>query len=529
VVLAVLWGFTVGCAPVKDGDYHPGVSLELAVESSNGALPGQFQMRTIRSDDLGIQQPLSGPGYAEAVNQSGSGKLYLNGSVMFDFGAETPAEVLLNTAPTLIFGALTGVSDYVVVSSRFPWSYQLVPGGPAVALNNFGLFRRSCPGDDPNLLELVDVRTPIIYDPDLAANDNAGRDVFLERCGHVTLPAEIGDLVAPLSVEPNDGSFFWVTALAFAPTSDAVYVLAGALGNQSVDLFRWNLGALAAVRLARGDFFGPIVLATGGTSALFNDVHINVASNSDGSRFSSDRVTQALTGASQTPLRVPGDAPWPPGAESNATVLSPDGTSLATATHDVSRMPQTHLVDVANRVTAAADLGPGFPLAWAPDGGSLLVQTNEGGYAVLSLNGSIAALAGPLASASTSLSYYRDHRQFFWTVAGAGVIDQGGAGTSVQLFSTQASILMVEANRVPPPVAPLAAVVATSQVFAWAMDCAGVGWTSCNGELRRLSLASGQIDVVARAATAMPFAVSPDGTKLALSDGTNLYLKTLPP
>ena len=88
---------------------------------------------------------------------------------------------------------------------------------------------------------------------------------------------------------------------------------------------------------------------------------------------------------------------------------------------------------------------------------------------------------------------------------------------------------MVEANRVPPPAAPMAAVVATSQIFAWAIECAGIGWTSCNGELRRLSLSTGRVDVVARAATAMRFAVSPDGTKLALSDGASLYLKSLAP
>jgi hypothetical protein len=72
-------------------------------------------------------------------------------------------------------------------------------------------------------------------------------------------------------------------------------------------------------------------------------------------------------------------------------------------------------------------------------------------------------------------------------------------------------------------------VLANDQVFAWAIQCFGLGETSCNAELRRLSLANGQLDVVATANRILTFAVSPDGKKLATVDGASIYIKTIAP
>jgi len=61
------------------------------------------------------------------------------------------------------------------------------------------------------------------------------------------------------------------------------------------------------------------------------------------------------------------------------------------------------------------------------------------------------------------------------------------------------------------------------------MTCRGVAESSCNTELRRLSLATGLVDVVARADEALQFAVSPDGSMLVIAYKDGLYLKSLQP
>ena len=55
------------------------------------------------------------------------------------------------------------------------------------------------------------------------------------------------------------------------------------------------------------------------------------------------------------------------------------------------------------------------------------------------------------------------------------------------------------------------------------------GETSCTTELRRLTIATGSIDIVAHARGALPFAVSADGTRIAFADGQALYVKTIVP
>ena len=524
----MLCAVAFGCAPAKDGYYRPDQSIKVNIQSSTGALPAQLELRTVRYEYSGLLQSAAPTGLPVVVGSPGMGQITLDTSPLLDFGEKSNAEELLGASPLLVFGSFTGVPDYLVMATAGLDPEPIVlAAGSMVTLKLFGLFRRTCRDSDPNLLEAVDPRTVLAYDPEMASAEAAGRDVFAERCGQVGMPADLGELVTPLSVPPSDGSF-WVTELAFAPTSDAIYVLAGALGEQAVDLYRWKPGEIAATRLARGDFFGPLVPATGGASLIFNDVHIKIPSTSGPGGFSADRVKQNLVDGDPTLLRLPGPAAWPPErVEPGDTVLSPDGTTLATGTYGADGLPRTELIDVTSGKVMTPNLGPGWPLAWAPDGGGLLVQTTTN-FGTLSLDGGTMAFADPPVGYPAATLSYVDDRQFFWTVAGPGLIEQSAAGTSVQLFSGQV-IPMVEANRIPAPTAPMAAVVATSQLFAWAMDCAGIGWTSCNGELRRLSLSTGRVDVVARAATAMRFAVSPDGTKLALSDGANLYLKSLPP
>jgi hypothetical protein len=102
-------------------------------------------------------------------------------------------------------------------------------------------------------------------------------------------------------------------------------------------------------------------------------------------------------------------------------------------------------------------------------------------------------------------------------------------GVRVYDFVAGQTTVFVEPNREAPPGASLGVVVATEQAFAWAIECLGLGETFCTSELRRLSLATGAIDVVARADGPLLFAVSPDGTKIAFVHNDSVYLKTIQP
>ena len=298
------------------------------------------------------------------------------------------------------------------------------PAGPTITVEpGFSLLHRTCTQGTPNRFERVPFETTLSFDAAAAGSSQSGRDPYADACA---LPLEydvnLGDSVAAL---PADQSFYPyrvlpVTDLAWTPASDAVYFLAGALGSASVELFRAGIGQMGIVQIMFGQLYGPLEMATGGTSLLFNQAGLESGPEGQLSMAWSRRVRQSLVpGAVSPQIQLPILTTWP-------------------------------------------------PREWAPRGG------------------------------------------------GARVYD---------VLTTE----LVGADRVAPPATLTAAVVATDQVFAWALQCFGLGETSCNAELRRLSLATGARDVVARAGAALPFAVSPDGSKIALADARSLYIKTIQP
>jgi len=287
-----------------------------------------------------------------------------------------------------------------------------------------------------------------------------------------------------------------------------------------------------AAQVMFGNLYGPLEVATGGTSILLNQASIDRGGPSP--KYNSfQRIRQSLVqGQASFQAKLPDANTWPP--ESWSGVLSPDGTTLAFPISQPAGSLPTELIDVSKATVSVSALGPSSscPLAWNPSGELLLVLTQTGAFSTLTMDGRIDLIAGSQttpsfpapdspAPATTATARY------FWTASGPQVLLQGDTGATVYNIATQTTTQLVEANRVAPPTASIGVVVATDQVFAWALQCFGIGETSCNGELRRLSNATGRIDVVARAGSALPFAVSPDGTKIAFADTTNIYLKSI--
>jgi hypothetical protein len=165
------------------------------------------------------------------------------------------------------------------------------------------------------------------------------------------------------------------------------------------------------------------------------------------------------------------------------------------------------------RVPAAGQL--------VPTDGSLVPTTVEGLQSGLSWT--VDDPCSAWASNGSRMSTYR------WSSSGLWILVQDCQGTRAQNLVTAQVVQIVEANRRVEAQTQLEMVVATDQLFAWARQCFGLGETACNLELRRISLTTGRRDVVATANEILPFAVSPDGQKLAIAKGPNVYLKALAP
>jgi len=461
-----------------------------------------------------------------------------------------------STGPVLVYA---DVDDMMVASLGDAALQPIGPSGPTLAISSgFHRYRRTCTPNGQQSFAEVPLDAP----------------VNLERIGWVDLktPGEameegmIAELVAPCGIDvgtvvdmgpvalppPVEDIYFAdeVQAMAWTPGSDGLYLV---VDRFPAEVRYLAVGAQSTTLITSGNFEGPLTVATGGTSLLYW-IH--------GETWS-DYLRQSLNNA-----MGPQQATLPSGGVGHptdppCTVISPDGNLLASAQRwDLTDLRTlTALPLNAPALPSPYDGSPtiparydSIPLAWAPTGDSILVKLSpqpywqpqvDAQYVALPLifNGGVPTSTGPVAplpaeaipkllrSGSTSTNgENRDASvRYFWSATGAQVLIQDADGARVYNFMTEQTLPMVEATRVAPPTASTDAVVATDQVFAWAMQCFGIGETHCGAELRRLSLATGAIDTVASADEPWLFAVSPDGKQIAFADRTNLYLKTIAP
>jgi hypothetical protein len=437
-----------------------------------------------------------------------------------------------------------GLNHLLVASDTNMDAQPMGPGGPTLAVRRgFQMFHRTCSADNPNQFESVPLDTTVDMVPVTAAPPGTATDAaYLAACGFALTPPDLGQRVPVSSSGP-------VQALAWAPAADTLYFLAGGSGLRlNTTVGSLNVASLAVATLFEGgSFASPMQVATAGTSLLLNEI----PDFQPNLRRQPERRVIRLSLQRGAPLVSPVFSGLTPLEDA---MLSPDGTTLAYYGDLENPDPTIRawgliLLDLAtgNTRLLAED---GSPLAWAPDGKALLVQSQnsyfETGGQLLPTDGSSAGstVEGLPARLTWQIDdpcptavmvFFGANRHYFWTASGPQMLTQDCRGVQVQNLVTKQTMELVEPNRVAVVDAPIGVVASTDQVFAWAIQCFGIGETSCNAELRRMSLATGARDVVATANQALPFAVSPDGKTLATAAyaaatrEAEIYLKPLAP
>lgn len=531
--LAAAW-FTTACDPAKTGDYRGTFPDPPSIEVPSGVELASFDLNIARHVDprrWTLRQTTFDVG-----GDSPRSLVFLWPSLVAALDVPTTAQSSMNQTfmdgPSVVVGTVVGAPEHLFIVNTRPVA-EFQPFGPSGPVSpnlmpGFHAYRRSCISGDGNHLQEEDPSPKLSYDGVAAAYQAAGVDPILQACGLYVPPAlDLGTKVASIPIR-NDGTGGSLAIdMAWAPTSDSLYLLASEPAasddaqNAKVQILHYSLVTQLLTREGLGEYLAPLEVATGGTSLLVNTRSDRIRLPLPGSTVAEQiRLLPGIDGAmGKTPMGL----------------LSPDGNTLAIAALDNSGEYGVRLIDVASSSISRAKLVAGTPLAWDPSGTRLLVLPNAfgAGFGVVSVvDGTVTALPVDPAAPSVWGYFYpwlptRD--RVFWSASGPKVLIQGEQGVQVYDFQTFKKTPFVEPNRVAPPSASVGVVIATGQVFAWSMLCQGPGETSCTSELRRLTLTTGAIDVVARADGALLFAVSPDGTKLALAYKDGLYLKTLAP
>jgi hypothetical protein len=435
-----------------------------------------------------------------------------------------------------------GINHVLLISNQDQEIQPIGPSGPTLFLTRgYHHFRRTCTVDEPNRFEEVSLDTTIdmvsegqrLKDSNLSILDD-----FVSNCGiAVNATVDLGDVAAPI---PGG---LPVRALAWTSGAETLYFLAGLFGAPyTPQINQLGIGESAATLVASGNFLAPLWVSTGGSSLIggVSDV-MSISGLLNGLYLPTHLVRFSLSGSTMS-LQSQLDSYWPP--HPPHSVLSPDGNTLFTHSYASTTL---ELQDMTTLSTLSLSSIEGEPLAWSPAGDALLFYTTDEStepahFATLSLDvtstppvraGNVTVLPSdgiPNVLGKSLCPYcFQTGTRFFWTASGPQALIQDGDGARVYNFTTQQTAQLVEPTLVAPPFAPTDVVVATEQVFAWAMQCYGLAETSCKAELRRLSLKTGVIDVVANADQVRLFAVSSGGTKIAFADSTNIYIKSIAP
>jgi hypothetical protein len=434
-----------------------------------------------------------------------------------------PAQALEGRGATAAMGSLDGLPSFVFVLVTA--DTRLAPVGPAgssVALAaGTHTLRRWCTADQPNNFEEIAPTDPMVDSMAVTDEKYYGIDPYVPACNLVYAPKrELGVKVGALPAE--NGGPVPVTDLAWAPTSQAVYLLAGTLVRHDVKLLRYSLGASSLEQVATGHYYLPLEV-DGAGRVLVNEVSWSGDVDTGDITTSLRRVSLSWRGSGQVSTADLPVSALPPAGTRPLDVISPDGTILAYGRSD----GRIDLIDLSSGAVLPASPGMGLPLAWDPSGQKLLVQWN-GETVWRGLDGSQGSVTSTSASGRFQPALGRQDLTF-WGVSGPKQLRQDGDGTQLIDLQTGSSVRLIDSDRVAPPGAMLGLAPPTEQVFAWAVQCLGLAETACTSELRRLTIPTGIIDVVARADNPLPFAVSPDGRQLALVHADGLYIKTIEP
>jgi len=494
---------TNACDPARDGYYHgvvePGPTFS--------GLPDGWTPTT--------------RAWFHVTNQDWRRDFY-DSSTLFDFWSSVRNAARWNSLSGYVsvdatVAIVRGVPDYVFLSC--PPGY----GGNVSLVDSWldprcwtqvVLLHRTCDPDGTQHFEDAPHDTPLPFDRYIAHDDTLDPDPFPAlRCGYRRPEPDLGLLAATLL--SNKGSFLVgpVASVSWTHDGAAVLVLSGRVGDATTRLYRVPRAGGSARFITSAEMDGPILPLGDGTTVIVSSLTIDRGPVYDGSQtyttVSARRVALSTEGGLSRIIRS--DAAWP--QTSAPEILSHDGKTLAFVSDDASSavLFTDASLSIKNRVAVRA-----IPVLWRPDDSAVLIRDSQGTFAWLEVDGDVAASAlGP----GTPQGCF-DADGIRCVTADERVVD----GITGQEISPAPAPLVEPKLRAGSTVFN----TARAQTYAWARRCLGLAETSCTAELRRFSWREQTADVVAHAADALPFAVSPDGHAIAFLDGDKVFIKELP-
>lgn len=407
------------------------------------------------------------------------------------------------------------LDDFVVYAHRehptvFPFGFA----GPSLAVRRgYQLIRRVCDPSGTVSFEHLPSDTVLALQPSLlgiAAVDGDPEHQIeaaaFAGCG-LTLPAE--DLgarheVGPPRVKPQGA--------VFHPTEDRLFFLPVVEPKQpatQVDAFERAAGAVKT--LVRGTFTPPLSISSDGRYLFAWNTDLDPRGDPTPRLARIDTTTGAM-------VRGP-----------RKGVPSPNGR-FAVWEELNPRPMQVWIFDFDSGTERM--LGPGTPLAWAPDSTALLASQyfpadNRTQLALMRLDGGVEPLgaAAPWVPGPPRTWYFSDGAVHAVDASRSS----GVAVTTIPLGSPAAATTatVIAFTDQPAGFSYIAFAPTVAQLFLWSERCLGFGPSMCTARLHRYSIATKTSTVVAQARTPMPVAVSPDGRRLALSSDGAIFMKDL--
>jgi hypothetical protein len=394
--------------------------------------------------------------------------------------------------------------EHLLVFSERATAVQLFDTGGAFTTLDAGLtlLHRPCSAERSRPLEAL----PLDAELSLFGNQLPGDAYVLARSWETeyfahcaaSLPAEtLGRRIAPQAA-----------AMVWSPSGESLYYVEASADSMPRRLDVASFATGASQLLANGSFSpsGELTVSADG-SALFAPLLRTALHTSGIGRISLD-----------------GSPPLEPVALAVGSrgLLSPDGFQLAVEeiTTDGMYRRSVILLDVASG--ARRELGEGEPLAWSPDGRSLLVNSATGPR-ILGLDGAETTLRSP------GINVFR----IVWPSDGPYALGQTETSVDAARYADRTSrsrprssgMFDVEGGRRGLSVAWASQ---SEALFYWSTECLGLDDAHCTASLHRWSFRTDADDVVAVGRRLGLVAVSPDAQHLAVSVPDGLFIRAIP-